>query len=295
MAVKAKNTCEELRKWFEGLPYADKTICVEQVGGHLPSNIMNAVQDRQYVHEAWIDSRGPEPDPEAFSRITELSEYNLRVMKERYEEYVKRVREAAVSYRPSPANLSGVSLTGFLLDLQEDIAKNAHRRWMEARMKEGGTLEQYPDLMPWEDLSDAQKESALDQAGQTVRLVVSMFGRDAVLDGMVSRDDVVDAVARNAHEVWARQRMDAGWTYAPVRDNEKMHHPMLIPYDLLPESEKAYDRFYGMEFFYSYIKARNDLQADVEGRKTEPQGGLSGRSEKAEQDRKTSFGFRIRI
>ena len=51
-----------------------------------------------------------------------------------------------------------------------------------------------------------------------------------------------EAIAENAHEVWARQRKDEGWTFGPVRDDEKKRHPDMLPYDLLPESEKEYDR-----------------------------------------------------
>jgi hypothetical protein len=54
--------------------------------------------------------------------------------------------------------------------------------------------------------------------------------------------DVVEKLAANAHEVWARQRMLDGWVYGPQRSDEARQHPCLVPYLELPESEKAYDR-----------------------------------------------------
>ena len=51
-----------------------------------------------------------------------------------------------------------------------------------------------------------------------------------------------EAIAENAHEVWAQARKLEGWTYGPVRDDEKKLHPDMLPYHLLPESEKKYDR-----------------------------------------------------
>ncbi len=51
-----------------------------------------------------------------------------------------------------------------------------------------------------------------------------------------------EALAKNTHEVWAAARLREGWTYGPVRDEEKKEHPCLIPYEELPESEKDYDR-----------------------------------------------------
>ena len=51
-----------------------------------------------------------------------------------------------------------------------------------------------------------------------------------------------EAIAANAHEVWAQTRKLEGWKYGPNRDDEKKLHPDLVPYYRLPESEKEYDR-----------------------------------------------------
>ena len=53
---------------------------------------------------------------------------------------------------------------------------------------------------------------------------------------------LIEALAENVHDTWAKGRMDDGWTYGPVRDDAKKQHPCLVPYADLPESEKAYDR-----------------------------------------------------
>jgi hypothetical protein len=53
---------------------------------------------------------------------------------------------------------------------------------------------------------------------------------------------LLEALARNAHEIWARQRMKDGWSWGPARDDERKLHPSLVRYEDLPESEKNYDR-----------------------------------------------------
>lgn len=53
---------------------------------------------------------------------------------------------------------------------------------------------------------------------------------------------LVESLAENVHDTWAKGRMDDGWTYGPVRDDVQKHHPCLVPYNELPESEKEYDR-----------------------------------------------------
>lgn len=53
---------------------------------------------------------------------------------------------------------------------------------------------------------------------------------------------LVEQMARNVHEVWARTRIEQGWTYGPERNDALKHHPCLVPYEDLPESEGEYDR-----------------------------------------------------
>ena len=55
-----------------------------------------------------------------------------------------------------------------------------------------------------------------------------------------------EAIAENAHEVWAKTRKDEGWSYGPVRDDIQKKNPDMLPYNLLPESEKDYDRLMAM-------------------------------------------------
>jgi hypothetical protein len=58
---------------------------------------------------------------------------------------------------------------------------------------------------------------------------------------------LTELLAKNAHEVWARRRMDEGWKYGPSRDDAKQTSPCLMPYEQLPESEKDYDRNAALE------------------------------------------------
>lgn len=53
---------------------------------------------------------------------------------------------------------------------------------------------------------------------------------------------LVEAMAKNVHDVWAQSRMEQGWTYGPERNDALKHHPCLVAYEDLPEVEKAYDR-----------------------------------------------------
>lgn len=55
-------------------------------------------------------------------------------------------------------------------------------------------------------------------------------------------DMLAELLAKNVHEVWAKSRVAQGWTYGEIRSDALRQHPCLIPYEELPEVEKAYDR-----------------------------------------------------
>lgn len=70
------------------------------------------------------------------------------------------------------------------------------------------------------------------------------------LDAIQLTDDLIElreAIAENAHEVWAAARKKEGWTYGKERDDANKKHPDLIPYSSLPDSEKEYDRLMALD------------------------------------------------
>lgn len=70
------------------------------------------------------------------------------------------------------------------------------------------------------------------------------------LNNIQLTDDLLElreAIAENAHEVWAAARIKEGWTYGRERDDANKKHPDLIPYSALPDSEKEYDRLMALD------------------------------------------------
>ena len=55
-------------------------------------------------------------------------------------------------------------------------------------------------------------------------------------------NDLAEEIAKNVHEVWSEGLMKECWTYGEERDDAKKHHPCLVPYEDLTETEKEYDR-----------------------------------------------------
>ena len=71
--------------------------------------------------------------------------------------------------------------------------------------------------------------------------------------------ELSETIARNVHEVWAQNRMAEGWTYGPERDDVKRQTPCLVPYEELPESEKAYDRNTALETLRFIVSMGYDI------------------------------------
>lgn len=76
--------------------------------------------------------------------------------------------------------------------------------------------------------------------------------KDVVLPKELS--SLAEEIAKNVHEVWSEGRMKDGWTYGEERNDAEKHHPCLVPYEELTETEKEYDRKTSQETLKLIIK-----------------------------------------
>lgn len=65
---------------------------------------------------------------------------------------------------------------------------------------------------------------------------------------------LLEAMAKNVHDIWAKERIAQGWTYGEKRDDALKHHPCLVAYEDLPEEEKVYDRNTSVETLKLILK-----------------------------------------
>lgn len=54
-------------------------------------------------------------------------------------------------------------------------------------------------------------------------------------------ESIKDKLAENIHEMWAMNKIEAGWQWGDHRDDLRHLHPCLVPFDKLPPAEKRYD------------------------------------------------------
>lgn len=65
---------------------------------------------------------------------------------------------------------------------------------------------------------------------------------------------LLEKIAENVHDIWARNRLSEGWKYGEKRDENKKEHPCLVPYMQLSNKEKDYDRATAQESLKLILK-----------------------------------------
>nr|XP_032804165.1 ryanodine receptor 2-like isoform X12 [Petromyzon marinus] len=84
-----------------------------------------------------------------------------------------------------------------------------------------------------------------DLLGPTVSLKQSAFTPVPVDTSQIALlphlERVRNKLAENIHELWAMNKIEMGWTYGTVRDDNKRQHPCLVDFHKLPEQERNYN------------------------------------------------------
>jgi class 3 adenylate cyclase len=129
----------------------------------------------------------------------------------------------------------------------EELAKEAHRLYLEQQAREGRPIGSAPALRPWEELAEDYKDANRAQVTDIPNKLYSL-GYELAPSTGVSADEIsptpeeMEILARREHDRWMAERVRQGWTYAPVRDNARRHHPCIVPWEALSEAEKQKDR-----------------------------------------------------
>jgi hypothetical protein len=127
----------------------------------------------------------------------------------------------------------------FFKNIQK-IAMQIHSFYLEDKRGEVVITE-------WDKLSLEYKLSNIEQAKSYAEKLdrYGYFYDDRNLhyaEVTVFTDKQIKVLARDEHKRWMKEKREMGWTYAPIRDNEKRLHPCLLPYGKLPPKEQEKDK-----------------------------------------------------
>ncbi|XP_030563349.1 ryanodine receptor isoform X21 [Drosophila novamexicana] len=183
---------------------------------------------------------------------------------------------------PKPVDTTGVSLPSSVDQIKEKLAENIHEMWALNKIDAGWTWGEHRDdyhrihpcLTQFEKLPAAEKRYDNQLAVQTLKTIISL-GYYITMDKPPARirpvrlpneifmqangykpapldlsavtltpklEELVDQLAENTHNLWARERIQQGWTYGLNEDSENHRSPHLVPYAKVDEAIKKANR-----------------------------------------------------
>ena len=85
-----------------------------------------------------------------------------------------------MNYKPAPRDTSGVVLPRSIEALTELLARNTHENWARQRIADGWRYgperdderKEHPNLVPYEELSEADKEYDRSTAMETIKTIL---------------------------------------------------------------------------------------------------------------------------
>jgi hypothetical protein len=138
-----------------------------------------------------------------------------------------------------------------ILSKLDRLAVEIHEDYVENRVDEGEAIGSRPAIVPWAELGETYREESRSQgdhhwikARELGLLAVSPTevgnkGVQSLADLPVS---ALDALARAEHDRWVCSRLAQGWEYSEVRDDARLKHDNLVPWEQLSDTVKGYDR-----------------------------------------------------
>ncbi len=116
------------------------------------------------------------------------------------------------------------------------LAQRIHENYLAAHAPGGRRWDELT-----EDMREANRAQARDIPAKLATIGATVEpGSESVPVGFSQRE--IDRLAEAEHRRWMEQRVRAGWRHSLVRNDATKQHPMLVTWDLLPESERAKDR-----------------------------------------------------
>ncbi|HEY1433938.1 MAG TPA: RyR domain-containing protein [Thermoanaerobaculia bacterium] len=93
-----------------------------------------------------------------------------------------RKEDLAVDDKPATRDTSSVRLPRDVAELAERLARNTHENWTRQRLAEGWrrgprrdeALKEHPSLVPYEELSESEKEDDRGTAMEAVRTILAL-------------------------------------------------------------------------------------------------------------------------
>ncbi|KAK4873043.1 hypothetical protein RN001_015072 [Aquatica leii] len=192
------------------------------------------------------------------------------------------VVEDDVAFVPNPVDTSLLCLAQYIETVKDKLAENIHEMWAMNKIEAGWQWGEYRDdvrhihpcLVPFDKLPPAEKRYDSQLAVQTLK-TISALGYHISMDKPPSRiktlrlphepfmqsngykpapldlsaivltprmEELVDQLAENTHNLWAKERIQQGWTYGLNEDPDLRRSPHLVHYSKVDDAIKKANR-----------------------------------------------------
>ncbi|XP_039761395.1 ryanodine receptor isoform X13 [Pararge aegeria] len=186
------------------------------------------------------------------------------------------------AFVPTPVDTVSITLATYIEQIRDKLAENIHEMWAMNKIEAGWCYGEnrddahriHPCLVPFERLPPAEKRYDIQLAVQTLKTILAL-GYYISLDKPPARirnvrlpnepfmqsngykpapldlsavtltpkmDELVDQLAENTHNLWARERIQQGWTYGLNEDSDMHRSPHLVPYPKVDDAIKKANR-----------------------------------------------------
>uniref|UniRef100_A0A182TIU4 Ryanodine receptor 3, brain n=1 Tax=Anopheles melas TaxID=34690 RepID=A0A182TIU4_9DIPT len=186
------------------------------------------------------------------------------------------------AFVPKPVDTSIVTLPSSVETIKDKLAENIHEMWALNKIEAGWTWGErrddvyriHPCLTSFEKLPAAEKRYDCQLAVQTLKTILALgyyismdkpparirpirLPNDPYMQGngykpapldlsaavlTPKMEELVDQLAENTHNLWAKERIQQGWTYGLNEDSENLRSPHLVPYSKVDEAIKKANR-----------------------------------------------------
>lgn len=186
------------------------------------------------------------------------------------------------AFVPKPVDTSSVTLPASVETIKDKLAENIHEMWALNKIEAGWTWGErrddlyriHPCLTSFEKLPAAEKRYDCQLAVQTLKTILSLgyyismdkpparirpirLPNDPYMQGNGYKpapldlsaavlnpkmEELIDLLAENTHNLWAKERIQQGWTYGLNEDGENRRSPHLVPYSKVDEAIKKANR-----------------------------------------------------
>ncbi|OQV13146.1 Ryanodine receptor [Hypsibius exemplaris] len=204
------------------------------------------------------------------------------------------------SFSPQPIETHNMVLPESVLGLQSRLSENLHEVWSQNKIDAGwsfgeqrdDTHKKHPCLTEFHLLTENAKSYDVILTMETLKTLAALgyeprpvtpcqqpplmdlpevpyrqsngykpvpFDLSAV---QLTREveDLIDALAANLHEIWAKNRIDEGWKYGNSEDNSCKRSPNLVPYDKIDWTTKKANRDSVQTIVKSLLAFGSDLK-----------------------------------